>query len=104
MTVDRPPPPSSESLWRIAPEHATAWRAWDGEIVIYDDLSGDTLKLDVIMAATFQCLQQEAASLDVVADHLAATLELEDDPRVRRLAEIALERLSLSELIVAEPL
>lgn len=103
MTVDRPVPPS-ESLWRIAPEHATAWRAWDGEIVVYDDLSGDTLKLDVIMAATFQRLQQGAVSRDVVADHLAATLDLEGDPRLRRLAEIALERLSLSELIVAEPL
>jgi len=103
MTNDRPPPPS-ESVWRIVPDHATAWRAWDGEIVVYDDLSGDTLKLDVIMAATFQRLQQGAASLDAVADHLAATLELEGDPRLWRLAEIALERLALSELVVADPL
>jgi PqqD family protein of HPr-rel-A system len=103
MTKDRSAP-SRESVWRIDPDHATAWRAWDGEIVVYDDLSGDTLKLDVIMAATFQRLQQGASSLDVVADHLATTLDLEGDPRLRRLAEIALERLSLSELIVAGPL
>jgi len=71
-------------------------------MVIYDDTSGDTLKLDFLMAATFQRLLAGPATLPELVDCLAAALELEVDPRLRRLVEIALERFALSDLAVAE--
>jgi len=98
-----PPTLSDETLWSIDPAHATAWRAWDGEMVVYDDLSGDTLKLDVIMTALFQRLQQGPAGLRELVDGLGAVLEMEVDPRLHRLVEITLERFVLSELVVAQP-
>ncbi len=80
--------------------HVGAWRMWDGEAVVYDDLSGDTLKLDVIMSEIFSRLQQSAASQDELVQHLSKTLDLDIDLRLQRLAEIALERFEDSGLMV----
>lgn len=46
---DRPVPDQHDELtaappgvWRLAAGHMPAWRGWDGQYVVYDDLSGDT--------------------------------------------------------------
>jgi hypothetical protein len=71
-------------------------------MVVYDDLSGDTLKFDVIMAEVFTRLLRAAATPAELVAHLAEVLDLEADPRLQRLTEIALERFVRSELV--EPL
>lgn len=103
MTLS-PTAPFRDMMWRVVPDHATAWRAWDGEMVVYDDISGDTLKLDVIMAASFQRLLRGPATTSELVEGLAELLEMDEDPRLRRLVEIALERFVLCDLAVAEPL
>lgn len=74
---------------------------WDGEIVIYDDFSGDTMKLDVVMAEIFKRLTQAAATQAEIVAYLASELDLEVDPRLERLTEITLGRFAASGLIVA---
>ena len=89
-------------MWRLNASHATAWRAWEGEIVVYDDVSGDTLKLDVITAEIFKLLAQGPATEDAIVSHLAQSLELDPEPKLYRLSEIALERLELANLAEAQ--
>jgi PqqD family protein of HPr-rel-A system len=70
-------------------------------MVIYDDLSGDTLKLDVIMAEIFRRVQQGAATFEQLAQHLSNVLDVEIDLRLERLVEIALERFEASGLLIS---
>ena len=30
-----------EETWQIDRNHLAAWRSWNGEVVVYDDFSGD---------------------------------------------------------------
>ena len=101
--ADIPPSPSPETAWRIDSAHVTAWREWDGEVVVYDDLSGDTLKLDTIMSVIFDLLRDRTATTTQLAALLASTLDLENDPRVFQLTDLALHRLADSGLIAPEP-
>lgn len=90
---------SKEAQWRLDWTRITAWRTWDGESVLYDDLSGDTLKLDVVMTEIFVRLQKDNATAEELVQHLARLLELEADRRVEHLVEIAIQRLARSGLI-----
>src|SRR3546814_8846040 len=87
-TQTRPAPAGEQAVWRVNGARVSAWRAWDGEVVVYDDLSGDTLKLDAVMSEIFRRLQQGAATQNALGAHMAATLELpETDLRLVRLIE-----------------
>jgi PqqD family protein of HPr-rel-A system len=70
-------------------------------MVIYDDLSGDTLKLDVVTAEIFRRVQQEAATSEQLAQHLSSVLDVEVDLRLERLIEIALERFEVCGLMIS---
>ena len=85
--------------WRINTAHALSWRSWDGEMVIYDDLSGDTLKLEVLMAEAFRHLQQAPATRAELTAYLAQTFELEDDTRMALWATRMIERFEKAGLI-----
>src|SRR3546814_7272523 len=61
-TQTRPAPAGEQAVWRVNGARVSAWRAWDGEVVVYDDLSGDNLKLDAVMSEIFRRLQQGAAT------------------------------------------
>lgn len=94
---------ATENAWRIDAARAASWRVWGGELVVYDDLSGDTLKLDVVATAAFQTLLAGPASATAVTKRLAALLDLEADPRLHRVAEIALGRLAATGVVVQLP-
>ena len=85
--------------WRINTAHALSWRSWDGEMVIYDDLSGDTLKLEVLMAEAFRHLQKAPATLAELTAYLAEAFELEDDTRLALWATRMIERFENAGLI-----
>lgn len=97
--VDIPADPQLQKPWQIRAHEGSAWRSWAGEIVFYDDFTGDTLKLDVVMAEIFRRLLQAPATQAQLTDHLATTLDLEADMRLEGLAAIALERLNQAGLI-----
>lgn len=71
-------------------------------MVVYDDLSGDTLKLDVIMTVVFKRLLDRPATSSELGGHLATILALDNDPKLHKLTELALDRLADAGLIKAE--
>lgn len=81
-----------ETVWKVDQRHVSLWRSWNGEVVVYDDLSGDTLKLDVVMAEVFRFLLETPASQSQLADHLASVLEMAPDARLQLLTNAALRR------------
>ena len=55
-------------IWRLAPGQRLLHRCWDGECVIYNDLSGDTHLLDeftIELLRLLQAVPQTAPSLAV---------------------------------------
>jgi len=71
--------------------------------VVYDDVSGDTQKLDPIMTVIFlHLLETPSCSTDLVS-HLARELDVEDDPKLRQLTELGLSRLAGCGLVRAAP-
>jgi len=64
---------TSSPIWRLAPGQRLQHRCWEGECVLYNDLSGDTHLLDEFALAV---LQQLAGAPQPVAG-LAAAFESE---------------------------
>lgn len=62
--------------WRLVPGQRLQYRCWEGECVLYNDLSGDTHLLDEFALAL---LEELHAAPRPVAE-LAAIYELASDP------------------------
>src|SRR3546814_5009708 len=62
MRTPQPSAAGEQALWRVNRLRVSRWRMWGGEAVIYDDLSGDTLKLDAIMSEIFRRRSEEHTS------------------------------------------
>ena len=88
---------TSFPIWRLAPGQRLQYRCWDGECVLYNDLSGDTHLLDEFalalleqlragpqpaaqLAAAFELARHEDAVLQTVLDDLAALFLVEALP------------------------
>jgi PqqD family protein of HPr-rel-A system len=61
--------------WRLVPGQRLQYRCWEGECVLYNDLSGDTHLLDELALAVLEELQVAPRS----AAQLAAAFELAPD-------------------------
>jgi PqqD family protein of HPr-rel-A system len=90
-----------EEDWRIVALDRLAWRSWDHETVIYNDLSGDTHLLEPLATLVFEALSEGPASLAQL-ERRAAEAVLFDVPAdviARRLRDVLarLQRLSLIE-------
>ncbi len=86
------------------PEAALKWRSWNDEFVVYNDLTGDTHRLDAVAARVLQELSRHPATLDEVVSRLSADLGVEPDDELRTWAATALNlfrRLDLVESFVA---
>lgn len=67
---------TSSPIWRLAPGQRLLHRCWEGECVLYNDLSGDTHLLDEFALALLAYLQEGPQP----AAHLAAHFAFEADP------------------------
>lgn len=85
--------------WQVSHHYTESWRCWDGEIVLYDHRSGDTMKLNIIMSEIFRFVLQRPATGPAIMDHLAATFDLAADDRLRHITNRALRRLCEAALI-----
>lgn len=59
------------------------WRQWDGEIVVYSDLSGDTHHLDALAAEVFEALIEAPSDFDGLVKRISASLSLEPATELR---------------------
>ena len=85
--------------WKAVASGSQFWRSWDSEIVVYDDRSGDTLKLDPVTAEAFRYLLRAHASVAEIRDHIAATFDLEADRRLGHWMDKAIAGLQRNGLI-----
>ncbi|HZV66180.1 MAG TPA: HPr-rel-A system PqqD family peptide chaperone [Telluria sp.] len=70
-------------MWRLTPGQALACREWQGEYVLYNDLSGDTHLLAedaVLLLLAVQRMPQDAAALaaNLNADYPEANLSADE--------------------------
>ena len=67
--------------WRVVNRDGLHFRAWDEECVAYDEFTGHTHLLSSFAGETLSqlCGQQTPLSAAVIADQLAAELEIERD-------------------------
>ncbi|MGJ9418441.1 HPr-rel-A system PqqD family peptide chaperone [Massilia sp. CMS3.1] len=66
---------TNSPIWRLAPGQRLLHRCWDGECVLYNDLSGDTHLLDEFALALLHHLQAGPQP----ASRLAAHFEFDFD-------------------------
>ena len=64
--------------WRITPGQTLRHRNWQGEIVLYNDLSGDTHLLDESALHLLQTLQSGPLAERELAARVRAAFEAED--------------------------
>jgi PqqD family protein of HPr-rel-A system len=87
--------------WRIdAP--SLAWRQWDDELVLYNDVSGSTHQLGAFGAEVLLCLlrRPDGAFLDDVIADLAERVELPDESQLASEVERVLDGLAALQLAV----
>ena len=80
----------SQRVYRLATENGLFWRSWNGEIVVLNEASGDTHRLDLIAAATFEALLESPADLPGLARRVAADLGASDEARIAVALETVL--------------
>jgi len=89
---------TSPPIWRLAPGQRLQYRCWDGECVLYNDLSGDTHLLDEFALALLEQLKAGPQA----AAQLAAAFEL-DAQDEDAVLQIVLDDLSALFLVEALP-
>ena len=86
-------------MWRLTPGQALACREWDGEAVLYNDLSGSTHLLDGAAVDLLHALRDEPTDAATLAARLAERFDAGDDDLVSLIDEmlVALAGLDLIE-------
>jgi PqqD family protein of HPr-rel-A system len=66
-------------MWRVVPGQSLVFREWDGEAVLYNDLSGSTHLLDGAAIDVLQALRAHPADAATLAAGLAGRFEADAD-------------------------
>jgi len=66
-----------QDVWRIVRDPAPLWRAWDGEIVIYNVVTGSIHRFEPLAAEVFDLLNEMPSDLDALCERVTASLGLE---------------------------
>jgi PqqD family protein of HPr-rel-A system len=94
--------PQHSRTWRIAPGQALRRREWQGEFVLYNDLSGDTHLLPDSTVHLLLLLQHAPAAAPALATELGAAFEADDGEIDAAAVEALLAELAA--LALVEPL
>lgn len=86
-------------MWRLTPGQVLACREWDGEAVLYNDLSGSTHLLDGAALDLLYALRDQPADAAALAARLADRFDAGDDDLVSLIDDMlaTLARLDLIE-------
>jgi PqqD family protein of HPr-rel-A system len=82
-------------MWRLSPGQTLTRHGWDGEYLLYNDLSGDTHLLGELAVELLLILQQGASDEPA----LAVALDLPADPEQHAFLHDMLDELSSLSLI-----
>jgi PqqD family protein of HPr-rel-A system len=63
-------------VWQIVTAPPLLWRAWDDEIVVYNEASGETHRLDPLPAEAFEMLLEGPLTSDALSERMAQALEV----------------------------
>ncbi|MFG6442341.1 HPr-rel-A system PqqD family peptide chaperone [Roseateles sp. LKC17W] len=91
--------------WRLGGLTALRWRHLDGDWVIYDTGSGQTLAVDALMAAALMALESGCSGLADIEAQVCADLGVAADAGLRTQLQDGLaffEQLGLVESLVGE--
>jgi PqqD family protein of HPr-rel-A system len=70
-------PVGTEQRWRFAADTELVWRSWgDDEHIVYYADSGDTHQLNAVAAEVIRALQQQPATAEQLAAHIASTFQI----------------------------
>jgi PqqD family protein of HPr-rel-A system len=79
-------------IYRLAVENGLVWRSWDGEIVVLNEASGDTHRLDLFASAAFEILVETPADAPTLTRRLAEELGMPIDVRLETALNGALSK------------
>lgn len=65
-------------MWRVVPGQLLAFREWDGEVVLFNDLSGNTHLLEGAALDLLHVLHEQACDTPALAQRLALHFDLDD--------------------------
>jgi PqqD family protein of HPr-rel-A system len=88
-----------DTPWRIAAPAQLSWRSWEGEIVLYNDRSGNTHHLEAVAAEAFEALLAAPADQTELAGRVAASLEIPVDGELLDVIGSIVKRLRTFDLI-----
>jgi PqqD family protein of HPr-rel-A system len=88
-------------MWRVVPGQALLHRAWDDEVVLFNNLSGDTHLLDKSAFELLETLQLGSATAPALAAALRTRCGLEDEPALEQIVADMLEQLAALSLVEA---
>jgi PqqD family protein of HPr-rel-A system len=86
-------------MWRLIRGQSLQFKSWDGEAVLYNQLSGDTHLLGENAIHLLQALQASDLEQDAVVDSLCAAFQVVRDADAEREAAALLAELSALSLI-----
>jgi len=86
-------------VWRLNPGPPLPLRTWDGEVVVYNPLSGDTHLLDVLTSELLRVIIAGPATVAALREAAATLLDVPDDDSLGQHVGQALAALDESGLI-----
>lgn len=88
-------------MWRVVPGQLLAFREWDGEAVLYNDLSGNTHLLDGGAVEVLLALRAEPLEAATLAARLADRFDAGGDALAAAIEDMLID---LAGLDLVEPL
>jgi PqqD family protein of HPr-rel-A system len=76
-----------------------SWRAWAGEIVVYNHESGDTHHLDPLAAEVFESLLEGSTDLGELEERVARSLAVEKTQELRDTLSAIVTRFETTGLV-----
>ncbi|MGB9109157.1 MAG: HPr-rel-A system PqqD family peptide chaperone [Telluria sp.] len=90
-------------MWQVVPGQSLAFREWDGEAVLYNDLSGNTHLLDGAAIEVLEALRSAPATAATLAAILADRIECDADDELPTLIDELLTGLAGLDLVEPFP-
>ena len=90
-------------MWQVVPGQSLAFREWDGEAVLYNDLSGNTHLLDGAAIEVLEALRLAPATAATLASALADRIECDADDELPTLIDELLTGLAGLDLVEPFP-